>query len=193
MFCPKCGKQVEEGYKFCDTCGTPMQESASPWHMESSARDVHAVPPNPMASMPPVSPALDGFADQTAKSGKAGCIAIVALLVVILGGIAYWILGRSSKTSNVDVAIAPSTITLAPGASATIEASVTGTQDVDVTWKVKEGAAGGTITPAGASAHDGHVYSAATYTAPGNRGVYHVIATSNADSRKAAGLTVRVR
>jgi len=55
--------------------------------------------------------------------------------------------------------ISPATLGLRQGASATFTASV------PVTWSIREGAAGGTISDAG------------LYTAPGADGTYHVIAT----------------
>ena len=49
-------------------------------------------------------------------------------------------------------------------------ATVTGALDTVVTWSVKEGATGGSITTAG------------LYTAPAKAGTYHVVATSKADT-----------
>lgn len=49
-----------------------------------------------------------------------------------------------------------------------------------VTWSVREGAAGGTITPAG------------LYTAPNAAGTYHVVATNSSDSRSTGSATITV-
>ncbi len=211
MFCSKCGKQVVEGYRFCDGCGTPVQNATSAAPDEgasaaAAAAPAAAMPPvaMPPAPMPPIgmparAPMPPTFAErpvvgaQEQKSGKAVWIVLAVLLFAVVGGLGLWKFGMSPKVSNVDVTIAPSGMTVASGGTVRIEASVTGAEDIGVTWQVQEGAAGGTITPAGASAHDGRVFSAATYTAPTNRGVYHVLAVSNADSKKAAGVTIRVR
>ncbi len=64
------------------------------------------------------------------------------------------------------------------GATYTFVATVTGTTNTAVTYRVQEGAAGGTITAAG------------LYTAPLSAGSYHVIATSVADSTKSATVSV---
>jgi hypothetical protein len=53
-------------------------------------------------------------------------------------------------------------------------AAVTGTSNTGVTWSVKEGSTGGSITSSG------------VYTAPSVAGTYHVVATSNADPTQSA-------
>jgi len=80
----------------------------------------------------------------------------------------------------VHVSINPSAITVPQGGSQSFAASVTGSDNTAVTWKVQEGAAGGAITSAG------------VYTAPAAPGDYHVVATSQADSTKSATATVNV-
>jgi hypothetical protein len=57
---------------------------------------------------------------------------------------------------------------------------VTGAADPAVTWSVQEGAAGGTITPAG------------VYTLPADAGTWHVVATSRADPSRSAVVPVTV-
>lgn len=80
------------------------------------------------------------------------------------------------------------TVTPANGAvdacrTLTFTAAVTGTTNGAVTWSVQEGAAGGSISPAG------------VYAAPANAGTYHVVATSqaNATSSTVAAVTVSDR
>ena len=53
-------------------------------------------------------------------------------------------------------------------------------QSTDVTWSIQEGANGGSIDGSG------------RYTAPGNPGTFHVVATSVADGSKSATATVTV-
>jgi len=67
------------------------------------------------------------------------------------------------------VTISPASATLDACRSVTFTATVSGTGNQSVAWSVKEGVAGGTITPAGA------------YTAPSTAGTFHVVATSAAD------------
>ncbi len=74
----------------------------------------------------------------------------------------------------VTVAVTPSPAAADACKTVTFTARVTGAANSAVTWSVQEGAAGGTITPAG------------VYTAPSVAGTYHVVATSNADPTKAS-------
>ena len=67
------------------------------------------------------------------------------------------------------------------GATLQFAASVSGTSNTAVNWSVQEGAAGGSITSTG------------FYTAPNVAGIFHVVATSQADSSKFATATVTVQ
>jgi hypothetical protein len=71
-------------------------------------------------------------------------------------------------------------IGLRPGASFTFSATAYGVGNCSVTWSIKEGPTGGTITDGG------------TYTAPAVEGVYHLIATSKASTSLSATATVAV-
>ncbi|QDE95503.1 glycosyl hydrolase family 18 protein [Myxococcus xanthus] len=81
---------------------------------------------------------------------------------------------------QVAISVTPTSASLAPGASRTFSATVTGSTNTAVTWSIQQGSAGGTIT------HSGQ------YTAPRTTGTYHVIATSQADTTKKATATVTV-
>ena len=59
-------------------------------------------------------------------------------------------------------------------------AMITGTSNTKATWSIQEGASGGTISDSGA------------YSAPATAGMFHIIATSQADSTKTATATVSV-
>ncbi len=80
----------------------------------------------------------------------------------------------------VAVAVSPTNAALMTGGTQSFAATVTGAADPSVAWSVQEGVAGGTITSAG------------VYTAPAAAGVYHVVATSNADPTKRATAIVTV-
>jgi Galactose oxidase, central domain len=106
-------------------------------------------------------------------------------IIVALCGTLAGCGGRSSASSPppagpVAVGISPSSVTVAQGGTQTFTASVSGTADTAVIWSVQEGAAGGTITGAGA------------YTAPNGSGTFHVVATSQADTSKSAVAIVTV-
>jgi len=82
--------------------------------------------------------------------------------------------------ADLTVLVSPPTVQLAPGAAQPFSASVTGTADTRVTWSVREGAAGGTVSAAGA------------YATPAGAGVFHVVATSVADPTVSGAAAVTV-
>ena len=93
--------------------------------------------------------------------------------------------GVPSTSSNFNVtaltgtvSINPSAVTMPAGGVQTFSATVTG--GGSVTWSLKEGTSGGTITTAG------------IYTAPAQTGTYHVIATNTANNAQSATSTVTV-
>jgi hypothetical protein len=81
---------------------------------------------------------------------------------------------------GITVTINPGAATLQPGGRQTFRATVMGTTNTGVTWKVAEGTAGGTIDGQG------------SYTAPATSGIYNVVATSQADSTKSGSAYVMV-
>ncbi len=81
---------------------------------------------------------------------------------------------------TITVAVSPKAATLNSGDTQTFTATVGGTTNQNVTWKVDGGAAGGTITAAG------------LYTAPATPGTYTVRATSVADNTVSGTATVTV-
>ncbi|RYG86743.1 hypothetical protein EON77_03275, partial [bacterium] len=85
--------------------------------------------------------------------------------------------GGGGGNPTVAVVVSPSAVTLAPGATRTFSASVTGTTNLGVTWT----ASAGTITTAG------------VYTAPSAVGTYTVRATSVANPGVSSVATVTVR
>jgi hypothetical protein len=85
---------------------------------------------------------------------------------------------RVKATGGVSISISPTTATLDACKGQVFSASVTNSPDTAVTWTVTE-ADGGTVTNG-------------AYTPPQTAGTYHVVATSVADSTKAAVATVTV-
>jgi acyl-coenzyme A thioesterase PaaI-like protein len=79
----------------------------------------------------------------------------------------------------VSLHVIPSTAQLSPGGTQGFSAAVTGTANTAVTWSVVE-TSGGTVDASG------------LYTAPGSQGVFHVQATSVADTTRSASATVTV-
>jgi hypothetical protein len=87
--------------------------------------------------------------------------------------------GSDDDKEKVSVSISPMTATIKAGTTQAFTASITGSKNTAVTWKVDE-ANGGMVTAAG------------VYMAPLTAGTYHVTATSSADTKKSATATVTV-
>jgi uncharacterized protein (UPF0262 family) len=98
-------------------------------------------------------------------------LALLSMVLVACGG--------SDDKEKVSVSVSPMTATIKAGTTQAFTASVTGSKNTAVTWKVNE-ANGGMVTAAG------------VYTAPLTAGTYHVTATSTADTKKSATATVTV-
>jgi len=81
---------------------------------------------------------------------------------------------------TVAVSVSPKATAIAAGATFTFTAAVTGSTNGAVSWVVQEGAAGGGVSAGG------------VYTAPAAGGVYHVVATSQADGTKSDSAAVTV-
>jgi large repetitive protein len=79
----------------------------------------------------------------------------------------------------IGISVQPSTASMTSGESITFTSPVTGSVNTTVVWSVQE--------PSG-----GQVSSMGTYTAPAAFGVFHVVATSQADTSKNAIATVTV-
>ncbi|MBI3181147.1 MAG: hypothetical protein HYZ28_03285 [Myxococcales bacterium] len=82
--------------------------------------------------------------------------------------------------SQVSISVSPEAVTLSQGSTQQFTVSVTGTANTAVSWSVQEGAAGGSVDAAG------------LYTAPSTAGIFHVVATSQADTAKSAVAQVTV-
>ena len=78
----------------------------------------------------------------------------------------------------VAVSVAPAAVSLDACGTSTFTARASGTTGGSATWSVREGAAGGSITPSGA------------YTAPSTPGTYHVVATWTGGGTGEAAVTV---
>jgi hypothetical protein len=84
------------------------------------------------------------------------------------------------KAATVSVAIGPSSSAVDACQTVAFSATVSGTANLGITWSVREGPSGGSITPAG------------VYTAPSSPGTYHVVANSLADPAPTAEGSVTV-
>jgi hypothetical protein len=88
--------------------------------------------------------------------------------------------GIATVTVHLTVAVSPPTATTTLGETVQFVATVVGSTNTAVTWKVEEGALGGSVSPTG-------VYS------PVGQGTFHVVATSVADPTQSSTATVTVQ
>ncbi|MBZ5642941.1 MAG: choice-of-anchor D domain-containing protein [Acidobacteriia bacterium] len=107
--------------------------------------------------------------------GRGLCLAAAYLFFALI-----FFLAPTQASAAVSVSISPSSVNLPASGTQQFTATVTGASDTSVTWTIQEGPAGGTISGAG------------LYAAPAVVGVYHVIATSNADNSQTVTATVGV-
>jgi hypothetical protein len=122
---------------------------------------------------------IDGTGRYVAPGG-AGVFHVEAASVADPSASAAATVTVTSPPPPVVVTVAPATAAVDACRTLNLTATVTGTTNGAVTWSVQEGAAGGTVTPAG------------LYTAPSNAGVYHLVATSVAAPASVATATVTV-
>jgi Domain of unknown function (DUF1929)/Glyoxal oxidase N-terminus len=84
------------------------------------------------------------------------------------------------RPAAINVTINPNAVSVAANGTQQFSAQVSGSPDTAVLWSVLEGAAGGSVDGTG------------LYTAPPGFGIFHVVATSHADSSRSAAATVTV-
>ena len=99
-------------------------------------------------------------------------LAALALLVVAACDASPTNVPSAPAAASIAVTITPPSTATEACQSVPFKGTVTGTVNQGITWSVKEGPAGGTITAEG------------VYTAPSVPGTYHVVATSAADSTR---------
>ncbi len=89
-------------------------------------------------------------------------------------------LGACRNSGPVSVFISPGAATAKPDGVTQLHAAASQTLDAAVTWSVKEGDRGGTVSSTG------------LYTAPSSPGVYHVVASSRLDPAWSATAAIHV-
>lgn len=123
---------------------------------------------------------------------------LVAVLLLAGAATSIWIFrstlpARRLGPPPILVTINPSSARVLAGKSVDFAATVSGSEIKDVTWSVREGAAGGRVVAKGAQAGaDGNVAALATYTAPRKAGVYHLLAMSNTNPPSAVTAVITV-
>jgi chitinase len=123
-------------------------------------------------------------------------IGAVVIALIALAGI-VWMLrstvaGGGKSSEPVAITIYPTSAKVVAGKAVDFAATITGAPTSDVTWKVEEGDNGGQIQTRGAYSKEGSISLYSTYTAPKTAGVYHLVATSTADTSKSATAEITV-
>lgn len=199
--CPVCEKEIASDATFCQHCGTrfdvpqPAAQAVSPAPPKLGKTPRPA--PEPVFSLTGSSVGEEGYLyeDEPKRSPLHRHALTIGIIVVLVAAIAamIWIMrSNGSAASPVSVTIFPASATVVVGHGFNFAASVDGSDNADVTWKVEEGDAGGSVIPRGAQSSGGKVSMLGVYAAPNTPGTYHVVATSKADPQKSATADVTV-
>jgi hypothetical protein len=84
MNCPKCGREVEEGAKFCKQCGSPIASFTAP--------PTPPTPPHSPGTTPTISPSPPGFPQPKVKKmplkplilGLTGLLVVAAVVLILV-------------------------------------------------------------------------------------------------------------
>ena len=119
---------------------------------------------------------INGWIEFISKLANRGTALAAGLILVPV----LWMSGCGGGSSHQPIAITltPGTTSLMVGQSASFTALVVNASSTAVTWSVREGASGGSITAGG------------VYTAPMKAGTYHVMAVSVADASQSASAAI---
>lgn len=80
MFCQKCGKEIEDGTRFCEHCGAAQDAAAAGNPGTNSNAGVNPT----MQASPYPAQAMNAAAPAKKKKGKGCIIGIIAAIVVVL-------------------------------------------------------------------------------------------------------------
>ncbi len=145
-----------------------------------------------------------GAAPPKPRRGPSPVLIGLAVLLAIAIGVVVWMLRSSGafSTSATASAIGGNGLTLTPGTAQVpvgngvdLAATISGSDNPEIVWKVMEGDEGGHIILRGALAKGGTVSGLAVYIAPGVPGTYHVVVENknNPSQSATAAITVTQR
>jgi hypothetical protein len=198
-FCKHCGQSVERGTTVCPACNSPIPqeqfESDATTSSDEVRRRIAVLGPKVVAGSE-----VEAVLSNDARRSSRLPVVEILVAVLLLGGAAtaIWMLHSSLPRANttasgiIAVTIYPPTGRVAAGKTLVVAAAVSGSDDLEVDWSIKEGDAGGRVQAHGAKAAKGKVWSQAFYDAPATPGTYHVLAASKADPTKSAVAAITV-
>jgi hypothetical protein len=128
----------------------------------------------------------------------------IATFLIIASGVFIWMLqsrnpisgpsvvATGAHDSGVTVTVTPATAEAKVGNGVDFAASVAGTDNPEVIWRVQEGEDGGHMVTRGAQSRGGKLSQLAVYVAPSTPGNYHVSVTSKSDPSASAVAEIHV-
>ena len=185
---------------FTDALPEPVAEGIDAESAEDadSVEPVRALPTayDNLPSVPEAPPARD-------NTGRVLLIGFAAFLLIALA-VAVWItqgktyisspsvVASGAHDSGVTVTLTPAAARVTVGNGVDFAASVGGTDNPEIIWRVQEGDDGGHVVSRGAQSKGGQLSQLAVYVAPSTPGKYHVTATSKSDLSATASAEVTV-
>lgn len=199
--CPRCKKLIRKDDRVCEWCGRELRWAGAPESQGVSglsfAGYADATPkPKEEVKAPPMR--MQRRVVRRRRSSAPVVEILVAILLLGGAATAIWIMRSSLPASSaalggdIKVTVTPASARVAKGRTLDVLATVSGTDNVEVKWSIKEGNEGGLVESRGAKAAKGKVWSQAVYSAPKTPGTYHLLAESKADSDKSAVVVITV-
>jgi hypothetical protein len=199
--CPRCKKLIRKDDRVCEWCGRELRRAgaAEPQGVSGLSFSGYA-DARTTKKEDPKSPVARMQRRVVRRRRSSAPILEILVAILLLGGAAtaVWIMrsslpaGSSALGGGVKVTVTPASARVTKGKTLDVLATVSGTDNVEVSWSIQEGDAGGHVESRGAKAAKGKVWSQAVYSAPKTPGTYHLLAVSKADSEKSAVVVITV-
>lgn len=198
--CPRCKKLIRKEDRVCEWCGRELRWAAAPESQGASGLSFAGyAAAKPEAEEEVKAPPPMRMQRRVVRRRSAPVVEIL-VAILLLGGAAtaFWIMRSSLPTGSaalgegIKVTVTPASARIARGKTLDVLATVSGTDNIEVRWSIREGNAGGIVEARGAKAAKGKVWSQAVYSAPKTPGTYHLLAESKADSDKSAVVFITV-
>jgi hypothetical protein len=112
MLCPHCGRENTEGRKYCRGCAKAL----APEPAAESTPPIDDQPVDSTFDDPPAIKILDPFAEDSSPVTSSApfvskkLIAIVVVLVVVIGGLAFWFVHKRNRDRDAEEARAQSAV-----------------------------------------------------------------------------------
>lgn len=101
-------------------------------------------------------------------------------------------LSLSIRPNNVQMLLTPTAAQVVSGSELDFSVTVSGTNDIELTWSVKEGEVGGRVVTRGTPVTESGLSARAVYIAPKTPGTYHIVVATKADPHTSATAEITV-